>query len=173
MQKAMPGGLVILCALFAADRKPTSATYVTNAEIQATLKRAPENSVTDQQIRLVDAGKANVGVGVVYRSAKANQAAVEHDQMTEVYHIIEGSGTLVTGGTIVNPQRRGPDHPSVRELNGPSVNGTALQNGESRQVGPGDVVVIPAGVGHWFRAIDGSIRYLVVRVDADKILPPK
>jgi sigma-B regulation protein RsbQ len=150
-----------------------SATHVSNDDVQGTLKRAPENSVSDQQIRVVDVGKVNVGIGAVYRSAKATQAAVEHDQMTEVYHIIEGSGTLVTGGTIVNPQRRGPDHPSVRDLNGPSVNGTALQNGESRRVGPGDVVVIPAGVGHWFSAVDGSIRYLVVRVDADKIMRAK
>jgi hypothetical protein len=85
---------------------------------------------------------------------------------------MEGSGTLVTGGTIVNPERRGPEHPSIK-LNGPSVNGTALENGESHRVGPGDVVVIPAGVGHWFSAIDGSIRYLVVRVDANKILATK
>jgi mannose-6-phosphate isomerase-like protein (cupin superfamily) len=138
--------------------------------VEATLRRAPEVSVTDQQIRVADVGKVNVGVGVVYRSAKATQAAVEHDQMTEVYHIMEGSGVLVTGGKIVNPERRGPEHPSVRDLNGPSVNGTALEDGESRKVGPGDVVIIPAGVGHWFRAIDGSIRYLVVRVDANKIL---
>ncbi len=173
MQKAIPGVLVVLFALFAADTKPTPAVYVTGADIQATLKRAPENSVTDQQIRVVDVGAANVGIGVVHRSAKATQAAVEHDQMTEVYHILEGSGMLVTGGAIVNPQRRGPEHPSVRDLNGPSVNGTALQNGESRRVGPGDVVVIPAGVGHWFSSVDGSIRYLVVRVDAGKILRPK
>lgn len=173
MQKAVPAVLVSFFALFAADTKPASAVYVTSADIQATLKRAPENSVTDQQIRVIDVGQVNVGVGVVYRSANATQVAVEHDQMTEVYHIIEGSGTLVTGGTIVNPQRRGPEHPSVRDLNGPSVNGTALQNGESRKIGPGDVVVIPGGIGHWFSSVDGSIRYLVVRVDANKLLRPK
>ena len=93
--------------------------------------------------------------------------------MTEVYTIMEGSGTLVTGGTMVNPKRREATHRSVAELNGPSVDGTGLQNGQSRRVGPGDVVVIPAGVGHFFSAIDGSIRYLVVRVDPDRVIPLK
>jgi hypothetical protein len=65
----------------------------------------------------------------------------ENWRMPEVCRVMEGSAT---GGTIVNPQRRTPDHPSVRALNGPSINGTALQNGESH-IGPRDVVVIPAG----------------------------
>jgi mannose-6-phosphate isomerase-like protein (cupin superfamily) len=173
MWKAILGALAVLFALSAADTKPTSATYVTNGDVQATLRRAPENSVADQQIRVVDLGKYNVGVGVVHRSAKATQSAVEHDQVTEIYHIIEGSGTLVTGGTLVNPRRRPPDAPQVRELNGPSAGGTTLRNGESRRVVPGDVIIIPAGVGHWFSAIDGSIRYLVVRIDSDKVLPSK
>src|SRR6266851_8443996 len=106
MKKATLPALAILLALAAADKKPTSATYVTNDDVQATLKRAPENSVSDQQIRVVDVGKYNVAIGVVYRSAKAVQAAVEHDQVTEVYTIMEGSGTLVTGGTLVNAKRR-------------------------------------------------------------------
>ena len=173
MHRIIPGLFAMLFVLSAADTKPTSATYVTHDDVQATLKRAAPESVADQQIRVVDAGKSNVCVGVVYRSAKATQGAVEHDQVTEVYHIIDGSGTLVTGGTLVNPQRRVPDAAQVRELNGPSVGGTTLQNGESRRVVPGDVIIIPAGVGHWFSAIDGSIRYLVVRIDPDKLLPAK
>ncbi len=172
MHRAMLGALAA-ATLSAADTKPNSATHVPNSDLQATLKKAPENSVTDQQIRVVDVGKANVAVGVVYRSAKAQQNAVEHDQVTEIYHIIDGSGTLVTGGELVNPKRRGADEPVVKELNGPSIGGSALKGGESRRVGPGDVVVIPAGVGHWFSSVDGTLRYLIVRVDVDKVLPHK
>ena len=164
--------LAVFSALSAADTRST-ATYVPSGDVQATLKRAPENSVSDQQIRVVDVGKYNVAIGVVYRSAKAVQAAVEHDQVTEVYTIMEGSGTLVTGGMLVNAKRREASHRSVAELNGPSVDGTGLEGGESRRVGPGDVVVIPAGVGHYFSSVDGSIRYLVVRVDLDKVVPLK
>jgi mannose-6-phosphate isomerase-like protein (cupin superfamily) len=135
------------------------------------LKRAPPGSVSDQQVRVVDIGKAHVALGAVYRSAKAKQGAVFHDQVSEMYYILEGSGTIVTGGTLVDPKRRAPDEPVVKDINGPSVGGTAIQGGESRRIGPGDVLIIPAGVPHWFSAVDGEIKYIMFRVDPDKVVP--
>ena len=173
MQKLMPGLLLVLFALLAAETKPTPATYVTNADIQAIFKQAPENSVVDKQIRSVNVGKVNVAVAAVYRSAKANQTSIEHDQVTEVYTIIEGSGTMVTGGKMANAERIKADDPTVRVLVGTSMRGGALENGESREVSPGDMIIVPAGVPHWFSSIDGAIRYSVVRVDPDKLLPAK
>jgi hypothetical protein len=85
MQKMLLGVLTALLTLSAADTKPASATYITNNDVQSILKGMPPNSVTDQQVRVVDAGKQNVGIGVVHRSAQAAQNAVEHDQVTEVY----------------------------------------------------------------------------------------
>lgn len=167
----IPAALALLLGLAAAQTRSGQATYVSHDAIEATLNKAPADSVTDQQIRMVDVGKAQVGVGVVYRSAKARQSAVEHDQLTEVYHIIDGSGTLTTGGTLVNPQRDAKDANTVTETNGPSQRSSTMLNGESRHVGPGDVIIIPAGVTHWFTSVDGSIRYLVVRVDVDRVLP--
>src|SRR2546423_4129736 len=81
---------------------PAVATDVTKADVDATLKRAPPTGVMDQQMRVVDIGKYNVAVGVLHRSATAKQTAIAHAQVTEVYHIIEGSGTFVTGGSIVD-----------------------------------------------------------------------
>jgi mannose-6-phosphate isomerase-like protein (cupin superfamily) len=173
MRKATPAVLVLLFGLAAAQTKPGQATYISSDTIQATLKQAPADSVTDQQIRMVDVGKAQVGVGVVYRSAKARQSAVQHDQLTEVYHILDGSGTLTTGGALLNPQRDAKDSKTVTQTNGPSQRSDTMTNGESRRVGPGDMVIIPAGVSHWFSSIDGSIRYVVVRVDVEKVLPLK
>ena len=170
MRKIWLGVLTALCALSAADHKPASATFISNSDVHSALQRMPANSVTDQQLRVVDAGKQNVGIGVVHRSAQAAQSAVEHDQVTEVYHILAGSGTIMTGGTLVNPQRRPANDLALRELTGPSTTGASLQKGESRHVGPGDIVIIPAGVGHWFSTVDGSIDYVVVRFDADKIV---
>jgi mannose-6-phosphate isomerase-like protein (cupin superfamily) len=93
---------------------------------------------------------------------------VEHDQVTEVYRILAGSGTMVTGGTLVKPQRRGSNDAALRDLTGPSTSGASIQEGESRHVGPGDIVIIPAGVGHWFSKVDRSIDYIVVRIDPDR-----
>ena len=84
---------------------PRTATDVTNADIRAVIAKAPPDGILDQQIRVVDMGKYNVAVGVLHRSAKpAQQGAIDHAMVTEVYHIIDGSGTFVTGGTIANPR---------------------------------------------------------------------
>ena len=173
MQKLLLGLLTVLFALSAADTKPSSAAYITHNDVQATIKGMPADKVTDKAVRVVDTGKQNVGIGVVHRSAQAKQTSVEHDQVTEVYHILAGSGTMVTGGTQVNPQRRPANDTALRELTGPSTAGASVQNGESRQVGPGDIVIIPAGVPHWFSKVDGSIDYVVVRVDPDKVVHVK
>src|SRR5438128_2684419 len=151
---------------------PRSATDVTNAEIRATIARAPPDGILDQQIRVVDMGKYNVAVGVLHRSAKpVQQGAIDHAQVTEVYHIIDGSGTFVTGGTITNARRVAADNVITTILVGPSTSGSGIQGGQSRKVGPGDVIIIPPGVAHWFSAVESDMNYLVVRVDADHVLP--
>jgi mannose-6-phosphate isomerase-like protein (cupin superfamily) len=175
-----PTLLVMLAILLAASQAVTrsqsgttqrSAVDVTNADIRATIKTAPADAVMDQQIRVVDIGKYNVAVGVLHRAAKATQAAISHSQVTEVYHIIEGAGTLVTGGEMVEPTPSPAGGNTVKVLVGPSTGGTAIRGGQSRRVGPGDVVVIPPGVAHWFSAVESDMNYLVVRVDADHVLP--
>ncbi|MGH9558364.1 MAG: AraC family ligand binding domain-containing protein [Bryobacteraceae bacterium] len=168
MAKTVLAAFATLSTLFAAA--PSTGVEISNQTIQATLKKAPANGSADRQIRVVDVGKANVGVAVVHRSAQAPPNAIEHDDVTEVYHILRGSGTLVLGGTVVNGKREAADSKVVTDIAGPSVRGAELQNGQAHRVGPGDVIIIPAGVGHSFSSVDGAIDYLVVRVDADKVL---
>lgn len=93
--------------------------------------------------------------------------------MTEVYHVIAGSGTLVTGGTLENPQPRPVDATQVSQINGPSVTGTAVHGGETRRIAAGDVVIIPAGVVHWFSEIQESLIYVIIRVDPERVVPLK
>src|SRR3954454_15988974 len=95
---------VVLMMLQGSPRTPpTSAADVAAADIRAVLKQAPPDGVMDQQIRVVDMGKYNVAVGVLHRAAKSRQTSISHAQVTEVYYIIDGSGTFVTGGTMVQP----------------------------------------------------------------------
>jgi len=150
-------------------------TYIPNAEIQAYVKRAIDNKLVDQGVRQVDIGKANVGIGVVYRGKIANPAATvaEHDLVSEVYHVIDGSATLVLGPDLVDKQRRPANETTVRLLNGPGNNAKAIRNGVAHELKPGDVVIIPAGTGHQFTKIDDHITYLMVRVDPDKVTPHK
>jgi len=79
----------------------------------------------------------------------------------------------VTGGTMVDSKTRPADSIPVRLEDGPGASGTAIKGGISQRIKAGDVVVIPAGVPHWFSKIEGSITYVVVRVDPDRLLAPK
>jgi len=153
-----------------------TAVDVTNAEILATVQKTAAAPVSDQQIRVVNVnGEYNVGVGVVHRAKTAGRDigfGIEHSQITEVYHVISGSGTFVTGGTIENMKETPAESPVVTTLNGPSSGGGKVIGGQSRQIGPGDVVIIPPNTPHWFTEITSDqIIYLVVRVDPHKVLP--
>ena len=111
---------------------------------------------------------------MVYRGKLAQPAAesvAEHDLVSEVYHIIDGSATLMLGPDIVAPKRRPATLETVRLFNGPGNNGTSIRNGVSYDLKAGDVVVIPAGTGHWFTKIDDHVYYLMVRIDPDKVTP--
>ena len=157
------------------DLQHVSGTYIPNAEVQAYVKRAIANKLIDQQVRQVDIGKANVGVAVVYRGKIADPSATvaEHDLVSEVYHVIDGSATLVLGPDLVDKQRRPAAETTVRLLNGPGNNAKGIRNGVAYELKPGDVVVIPAGTGHQFTKIDDHISYLMIRVDPDKVTPHK
>ena len=162
------------------DPQPTCnmcpATYIPNEEIQAYAKKAMAEKLTDQQVRDIELGKAHVGIGVVYRGkldSPASESVAEHDLVSEVYHIIEGSATLVTGPDLVGKKRRPADLETVRLFNGPGNNSASIRNGVSHQLKAGDVIVIPAGTGHWFTKIDDHITYLMVRFDPDKVTPLK
>ena len=153
-----------------------TAVDIGKAEIEATVQKTITAPVSDQQIRVVNInGDYNVGVGVVHRAKTAGRdiaGGVEHSQITEVYHVISGNGTLVTGGTIQNAKEIPADNQVVTVLNGPSTNGGPVMNGVSRKLAPGDVVIIPPNTPHWFSEITtDQIVYLVVRMDPKKVLP--
>ena len=150
--------------------------YIPLSELQAYTKKAIDERLLDQQVRDVEIGKAHIGIGMVHRvklDAPAKDSVAEHDQVSEVYHIIDGTATLVLGPDITNRQRRPATLQTVREFNGPGNNGSEVKNGIAYQLKPGDVVVIPAGTGHWFTKIDDHIDYLMVRIDPDKVTPLK
>jgi hypothetical protein len=153
-----------------------TATGISSAEIQSLVQKTASERISDQAIRVVSInGEYNVGVGVVHRAKTFGAQAgggIEHSQITEIYHVIEGNATLVTGGSMDNLSEFPADHPVVTVLNGPTTRGGPIQNGVSRKIGPGDVVIIPPNTPHWFSEISSDqIVYLVVRVDPHKVLP--
>ena len=120
--------------------KGCPATYIPDDEFDAYLKRAIANRIIDQQVRSVDIGKSNVAIGMVHRTKISTPGEVaEHDLVSEVYHVISGSATLVTGPDIEGMERRPATNTNVRLLNGPGHNGKSIRNGVSHQLKAGDV----------------------------------
>jgi mannose-6-phosphate isomerase-like protein (cupin superfamily) len=140
-----------------------AAAYVTASDIDAALRQMPPNSTTfDKPIKTVDTGAYKVTIVILRRvPGQTPDSSLLHDRVTEVYQIITGAGMFETGGTLVD----GKPVDLTTEAAGPSIRGT-IQGGESRRIGPGDVVVIPPGLPHRFSKLDGTITYLVTRIEA-------
>ena len=156
----------------AAPAAAKSSSEISHADLDKAFARALSElkagvSISDHLVSLGDMGKYNVAVAVVARPAGTFQSSLSHDQITEIYYVLKGSATQVTG-TMVNGTRQA----RVSTTIGPSMSSDApLQNGRTRKLTAGDVSVIPPGVGHMFTSIDaGGIQYLVFRVDADHVL---
>ncbi len=165
----------LLCALSTSlfAQRPTTATHVPRAEIMTVFEHM--GTTIDQQIRVVDIGdEINVAVGILQRIGQRTEgeavAAIVHHEVTEVYYVMSGSGTLVTGGEATASAEFAADNVSVLELIGPSGSRTVI-NGQKKTISEGDVVVIPAGVPHGFSNIQGQITYLSIRVDPNQSLP--
>jgi len=136
---------VMAAAQAAAQAPPVPAVHITPAEIAAVLETAIAKSAVDQPIKAVDVHGGRTLVAMLHRD-RAEAGALIHERVTETYYILHGSGTMVTG---------------------PSLSGTR-QGGESRKVGPGDVIIVPAGTPHSFDQLDSPISYLVFRFDPGK-----
>jgi mannose-6-phosphate isomerase-like protein (cupin superfamily) len=154
----------LVCAgtvVSAGAQEPLPATDVTAAQMQAFLEALPRNEINDMPVRTVDVGGHRVGVYGVFRPKDQPGDAIAHETRTsEVYFILEGSGTLVTGGTIANPR----PVPANRTA-GPR--GEKIDGGVSRHVAKGDLIIIPGRTPHWWSSLDGDIRYMIIRSDPD------
>src|SRR5689334_7371020 len=77
-----------------------------------------------------------------------------HTRDTDLIYMLEGTATLVTGGTVIDAKTSEPEE----------IRGKESAGGESRRVAKGDVIVIPNGTPHWFKEVHGPINYYVVKV---------
>jgi mannose-6-phosphate isomerase-like protein (cupin superfamily) len=125
---------------------PATAIYKTESEL---LRALAAGQATPDMLTSAMSNSDHHRINIVRRTKAAG--AVAHEGFAELHHIVEGSGTLVTGGTIVRP------------AGGRGAGVATIQNGVSKHVGKGDVILIPAGLPHWYTDLEGTITYLEVR----------
>ena len=180
MKRFIPGVLFVLLtfpawqtvAMAQAGAPPNIAFDIPKSDIDLVLKNAPP-SPPDRQLRVVDMGKYNLGVGIIHRGPTNDKAGdpismIYHDYTAETYIITSGSGLLTTGGIIVNKKASAG---AANVMNGPSGGGTAGAGAYTRKVQEGDIIIIPTGVGHGWSQITDHVTYLSVRPDPDRVLP--
>ncbi|NQV69663.1 MAG: hypothetical protein HQ498_06525 [Pseudohongiella sp.] len=146
---------------------PPVATDITAEEIQSFIDDLPRDRVSDKAIRVVETtGDIQIGVFGVYRpDGVTGDVNVHLVDTTEIYYMLKGSATLVTGGTLVEP------YPAPGSNNW--VRAKAIEDGVTRRVVPGDVIIIPGHTPHWWSELEGEIEYLIFRPDPGKRLQLK
>lgn len=116
---------------------------VTAMIAKARSERKPDQANFSQPIVRLAPYSANLE----YRAAGLNAPASVHEREAEMFYVVEGSGTLVTGGTLHDEKR----------TNAENLSGSAIDGGTRRQVGKGDWVMVPEKTPHWFTELDGTL----------------
>ncbi len=138
----------------AQDLGAPPAIYKPGSEVMAELAEAARTSTSAAGVSVT----ISPGISVRRRLSGVAQYAVLHPYSVEIYRILEGSGTLVTGGLLKLPLAESTSDDIMRSLEG-------VEGGLARQVKAGDILVLQPGTPHWFSTIDGeAITYMESRV---------
>lgn len=172
----LSGLIALVPAVAGAQAPPASpkpAVDVNKAMLEAAAKIGaaalkPGVSVSDRNIAVSDAGPYNVTVAYVTRPATKEPSGrvLSHEKVTEIYYIVSGHGTQVTG-TLVDGKRE-----TGSTTIGPGWSSTSpIKDGRTTTLGPGEMQIIPPGTGHiWTEIGEGGIVYMTIRVDHEHLL---
>jgi quercetin dioxygenase-like cupin family protein len=135
--------IAVVCAGLALQSQ-SPATYFPAAEVDASFAKGGT---------LLESGNVRVMTATRTTGGEAEAHATDVD----VFHVLEGTATFLVGGTITG----------AHDIRPGETRGPALEGGTPYDLKPGDVIMIPAGVPHWFKAVTGRFRYYVVKVGKD------
>jgi mannose-6-phosphate isomerase-like protein (cupin superfamily) len=151
MRPAIIGVVLVLAAhsTFAQQTggaEASARTMVSAADVQALIAKAKTERKEGQPILAQSMIQlAPYNVSLEYRASVGNAAV--HDREAELFYVVDGSATLVTGGTLKDEKR----------TNAENLTGSSIEGGVSRHVAKGDFIMVPEGTPHWFGAIDGTV----------------
>jgi mannose-6-phosphate isomerase-like protein (cupin superfamily) len=150
--------LIVVVPVLAQQPPPSTATLktvATSADVATIVQRL--KSQAPQPLRAAPLLQlAPYTANIEYRSAVANASV--HDTEAELFYVIDGSATFVTGGQLADAQRTNPQNQTGKSISG----------GTSQRVTKGDFMIVPEGVPHWFSAVDGSITLMSIHLPRQK-----
>jgi mannose-6-phosphate isomerase-like protein (cupin superfamily) len=130
-----------------------SKTFTSAADVQALIAKAKSDRKPDQAMmgeRILQLAPYNANLE--YRTAVAPAAI--HEKEAELFYVIDGSATMVTGGKLVGEAR----------TNAENLSGTGIEGGMSRDVAKGDFIIVPENTPHWFSALNGTLILMTFHV---------
>ena len=139
-----------------AQQAPTAEamkTFTSSSDVAALIAKAKSErkegqpTVTERILHL-----APYNANLEYRAA-VGPAAV-HEKEAEIFYVIDGSATMVTGGKLTNESRTNPEN----------LSGTGIEGGALRAVAKGDFIIVPENTPHWFSAINGVLILMSLHV---------
>lgn len=125
-----------------AGEKKAAAVYIPAKDVEASMKKPGS--------KIFDSPKYSI---MAFRRTAAGEAEV-HEADSDVFYIVDGSATFVTGGTIVGGKTTAPGE----------IRGTSISGGQTHHLSKGDVITIPKGVPHWYSGVNGTLTYFIVKV---------
>ena len=144
---------VSVLAQQAAPGAQPSKTFMSSADVAARAAKAKATRKPDQA-NLVQPllQLAPYTANLEYRAAVANAAV--HEKEAELFYVVDGAGTIVTGGKLTAETR----------TNAENLSGSGIEGGKSQRVSKGDFIMVPENTPHWFSAIDGTLTLMSIHL---------
>jgi mannose-6-phosphate isomerase-like protein (cupin superfamily) len=143
---AIAGRLASAHSSQAAQAAPAPQLFAANGDVTSLVAKAKSQLKPGQpMVVLPIVQMAPHRANLEYR-VSVGPASV-HETEAELFYVLEGSGTVVTGGTLKDERRTNPQN----------LTGSGIQGGDARKVTKGDVILVPEKTPHWYSAIDGTL----------------
>jgi mannose-6-phosphate isomerase-like protein (cupin superfamily) len=125
----------------------TKATVFSSADLAAAIAKLPSDRPASS-VRVFSLAPYNVNVE---RRLARPQGASLHEAQAELFYVIDGAATLLTGGTLVSSTR-----------NGTNLSGTGIEGGVRQAFSKGDFLLVPSGVAHQFVDIQAPVQLMAI-----------
>jgi mannose-6-phosphate isomerase-like protein (cupin superfamily) len=138
--------IVLSLSMWAQQRQnqapPLQGGVITAADFAAIVAKQPK----DRNGNATFLQLAPYNVNMEHRVNMPQNASI-HDKEAELFYVVDGGGTIVTGGKLTNASRQNADNST----------GSGIEGGTSKKIAKGDFILVPEGTPHWFSAIDGEL----------------